>query len=74
MITLRSLLTVVKDKDEHHLKARHIIDWDSATCVTYSTYYQGIRLENWFTSLEQTALNRCQPLPALYKQLLNRKQ
>ena len=74
MVTLRSLLTDVKDKDEHHLKANHIIDWDSATCVTDSTYfYQGITLENWFSSLEQTALNRCQALPAPYKQLLNSK-
>ena len=60
---------------EHHLKTNHAIDWDSATCLTYSTdYYQRITLESWFTNLEQTALNRCQPLPALYKRLLNRKQ
>ena len=60
---------------EHHLKTNHTIDWDSATCVTYSTdYYQRITLESWFTNLEQTALNRCQPLPAPYKRLLNRKQ
>ena len=26
---------------EHHLKTNHTIDWDSATCLTYSTdYYQ----------------------------------
>jgi len=38
------------------------------TCLTYSTeYYQRIALESWFTNLEQTALNRCQPLPAPYK-------
>ena len=37
-------------------------------CLTYSThYYQGITLENWFTNLEQTALNPCQPLPTPYK-------
>ncbi|KAK2550408.1 hypothetical protein P5673_028927 [Acropora cervicornis] len=60
---------------EHHLKTNHAIDWDSATCLTYSTdYYQQITLESWFTNLEQTALNRCQPLPAPYKRLLNRKQ
>ena len=57
---------------EHHLKTNH--DWDSATCLTYSTdYYQRITLESWFTNLEQTALNRCQPLPAPYKRLLNSK-
>ena len=60
---------------EHHLKTSHGIDWDSATCLTYSTdYYQRITLESWFTILEPTALNRCQPLPAPYKRLLNRKQ
>ena len=60
---------------EHHLRTSHIIDWDSATCLTYSTdYYQGIKLGSWFTNLEQTALNRCQALPAPYKRLLNRKQ
>ena len=30
---------------EHHLKTNHAIDWDSATCLTYSTdYYQRITL------------------------------
>ena len=58
---------------EHHLKTSHTNDWDSAACLTYSTdYYQQITLESWFTNLEQTALNRCQPLPAPYKWLLNR--
>ena len=60
---------------EHHLKTSHAIDWDSATCLTYSTdYYQRITPESWFTNLEETALNRCQLLPAPYKRLLNRKQ
>ena len=60
---------------EHHLKTSHAIDWDSATCLTYSTdYYQRITLESWFTNIEQTALNRYQPLPAPYKRLLNRKK
>ena len=27
-------------------------------------------LESWFTNLEQTPLNRCQQLPAPYKQLI----
>ena len=62
---------------EHHLmlKTSHTIDCDSATYLTYSIdYYQRITLESWFTNLEQTALNRCQPLSAPYKRLLNRKQ
>ena len=43
---------------EHHLKTSDAIDWDAATCLTYSTdYYQRITLESWFTNLEQTALN-----------------
>ena len=30
---------------EHHLKTSHAIDWDSATCLTYSTdYYRRITL------------------------------
>ena len=125
MLTLRRLLTTVKDKDEpenrpgavyrikcsdyqatyigetgrnlttrlneykratkkgdlnnniakHRLQTSHTMDWDSATGVTYSTdTYQRITLESWFTNLEQTNLNRYQPLPASYKRLLNRKQ
>ena len=36
---------------EHHLKTKHQIDWDSATCITYSTdYYQRLPLESWFTN------------------------
>ena len=47
-------------------------DWDSATCITYSTdYYQRLTLESWFTNLEQTPLNRSQQLPAPYKQLID---
>ena len=53
-----------------HLQTKHQIDWDSATCITYSTdYYQRLTLENWFTNLEQTPLNRSQQLPAPYKRL-----
>ena len=61
--------------EKYHLGDSDAIDWDSATCLTYCTdYYQRITLESWFTNLEQTALNRCQPLPAPYKRLLNWKQ
>ena len=36
---------------EQHLKGSHIIDWDPATCLTYSTnYLQRIKLESWFTN------------------------
>ena len=43
----------------------HTIDWDSVKRLTYSTnYFQRLTLESWFTDLEQTPLNRCQPLPA----------
>ena len=46
---------------EHHLRTKHQIDWDSATCITYSTdYYQRLTLESWFTNLEQMPLNRYQ--------------
>jgi len=44
-------------------------------CVAYSTVnYQRIAHEIWFTKLEQIALNRCPPLLAPCKRLLNRKQ
>ena len=36
---------------EHHLKTKPQIDWDSATCITYSTdYYQRLTLESWSTN------------------------
>ena len=57
---------------EHHRLTNHTIDWDSAQCLTYSTnYFQWLTLESWFTNLEQTPLNRCQPLPAPYKRLIH---
>ena len=60
---------------EQHLKTSHIIDWDSAMYLIYSTdCYQQITLESWFTNLEQTTLNCFHPLPASYKGLLNGKQ
>ena len=41
-------------------------------CLTYSTnYFQRLTLESWFTNLEQTPLNRCQPLPAPYTRLIH---
>ena len=58
---------------EHHLHTNHRIDWDSAEYVTYSTvYYKQLTLESWFTNIEQTPLNRCQQLPAVYKRLVTR--
>ena len=49
------------------LKTSHIIDLDSATGLTRSTdYHQRVTLEQ---TLEQTALNRSQPLLAPYKRL-----
>ena len=57
---------------EHHRRMNHTVDWDSAQCLTYSTnFFQRLTLESWFTTLEQTPLNRCQPLPAPYKQLIH---
>ena len=44
----------------------------TAQCLTYSTnYFQRLTLESWFTNLEQTPLNRRQPLPAPYKRLIH---
>ena len=60
---------------EYHLQTKHQIDWDSATCITYSTdYYQRLTLESWFTNLEQTPLNCSQQLPAKYKTTYWRNQ
>ena len=56
---------------EHHLRTKHWIDWDSSTCITYSTdYYQRLTLESWFTNLEQTPLNRPHLLSAQYKRFI----
>ena len=57
---------------EHHLQTKHQIEYDSATCIRYSTdYYQRLTLDSWFTNLEQTPLNRSQQLPTPYKRLIN---
>ena len=56
----------------HHQLTNHNIDWDTAQCLTYSTnYFQRLTLESWYTNLEQTPLNRCQPLPASYKRFIH---
>ena len=57
---------------EHHWLTNHTIDWDSAQCLTYGTnYFQRLTLESWFTNLEQTSHNRCQPLRTPYKRLIH---
>ena len=52
------------------LQTKHQIDRDSATCVTYSDYYQRLTSESWFTNLEQTPLNLSQQLAAPYKRFI----
>ena len=55
--TGRNLSTRLTEHNEQHLQTKHQIDWDSATCITYSTdYYQRLTLESWFTNLEKTPL------------------
>ena len=62
---------VINHIAEHHQLTNHI-DWDTAQCLTYSTnYFQRLTLESWFTNLEQTPLNRCQPLPVPHKRLIH---
>ena len=57
---------------EHHRLTNHTIDWDSVQCLICSTnYFQRLTLESWLTNLEQTPLNRCQPLTAPYKRLIH---
>ena len=48
----RTVVDVNNHIAEHHLQTKHQIDWDSATCITYSTdYYQRLTLESWFTNI-----------------------
>ena len=55
------------------LQTKHQIDWDSATCITYSrNCCQRLTLESWFTNLKQTPLNRSQQLPAPEKRLIDK--
>ena len=69
-LTEHERATTNGDVNNHHLKADHRIDWDSAKCITYSANnFQSITLESWFT--DQTPLNRCQQLPAPYKRLID---
>jgi len=43
-------------------KVSRQIDWDSATCMTYSTdFCQRRTLESWFTNLEQTPDDHTHP-------------
>ena len=58
---------------EQLLQMKHQIDWDSVTCIMYSTnYYQRLTLESWFTNLEQTLLNRNQQFLAPFKRLIGK--
>ena len=51
-----------ENRTEHHRLTNHTVDWDSVQRSTYSTNYcQRLILESWFTNLEWTPLNRCQP-------------
>ena len=41
---------------EHYSQTKHQIDWNAATCITYSAdYYQRLALESWFTNSEKNA-------------------
>jgi len=73
---LNTRLTEHKRATRNHIASHqltnHNIDWNTAQCLTYSTnYFQRLTLESWYTNLEQTPLNRCQPLPASYKRLIH---
>ena len=58
---------------KHHLQMKDQIDWNSATCITYSTdYHQRLTLGSSFANLEQTPLNCSQQLPAPTNDLLTR--
>ena len=58
---------------EQLLQTKHQIDWDSVTCIMYSTdYYQRLTLESWFTNLEQKLLNRNQQFLAPFRRLIDK--
>ena len=61
---------------EHHLQKKHQIDWDSATCITYSTdYYQRLTLESWFTTDYRTGcrnVSHCQQQHVLFRTTFTR--
>ena len=43
---------------DHHLPTKHQIDWDSATCITYSTdYYQLLNGLWYFAQRNETKRN-----------------
>ena len=64
ILMLNSLNRILSDCMKSCECRGYPLDWDSATCPTYSTdYYQCLTLESWFTNLEQTPLNRSQQLP-----------
>ena len=57
---------------EHHRHTKHAIDWGSVHCLFFSNnYFQRLTPESLFTNLEQTPLNRCQPLLVPYKRLIH---
>ena len=61
---------------EHHLQKKHQIDWDSATCITYSTdYYQRLTLVSWFTTDYRTGcrnVSHCQQQHVLFRTTFTR--
>ena len=58
---------------KNHFKLIHN-DMKGVLARTYSTnYFQQLTLESWYCNLQQTALNRCQQVPAPYKRLVQDK-
>ena len=60
LITTLRQLTKTNRRTDRAVYTKHIIDWDSAKCLTYSiNYFQRPTLKSWFAWADQTPLNRC---------------
>ena len=78
---LRLFPTNVKEKDEPRNRQRAVYKINCSNCHASYTGETGrkphnqtdwrLTLESWFTNLEQTSLNKCQPIPASYERLIH---
>ena len=78
---LRLFPTNVKEKDEPRNRQRAVYKINCSNCHASYIGETGrkphnqtdwrLTLESWFTNLEQTSLNKCQPIPASYERLIH---
>lgn len=59
----------------HHMETKHRIDWESATCLDFTTnYFDRTFLESWYTNLDSNAINVCREFPRTYSRLLKNQK